>query len=176
MIENKYPDSQKLEQLQTDAVEAPWIEVRGKRILIVEDQEPVRVCLRMMLELEGHQVTEASDGAEALKLFAISHFDLVITDFEMPVMKGNELAVSIKQLAPSLPILMITASALARRNAENPVDALLDKPFTMPDLHRALGKLLSVREESAQPSVLSTLECPSVTLATRGQIPAPLQV
>jgi hypothetical protein len=71
---------------------------------------------------------------------------------------------------------MITASALARRNAENPVDALLDKPFTVPDLHRALEKLLSVREESAQPSVLSTLECPSVTLATRGQIPAPLQV
>jgi hypothetical protein len=76
MIENKYPDSQKLEQLQTDAVEAPWIEVRGKRILIVEDQEPVRVCLRMMLELEGHQVTEASDGAEALKLFAISYYGL----------------------------------------------------------------------------------------------------
>ena len=176
MIENKYPDSQKFEQPQTDGVEAPWVEVRGKRILVVEDQEPVRVCLRMMLELEGHQVTEASNGAEALKLFAISHFDLVVTDFEMPVMNGNELAVNIKQLAPSLPILMITASTAARRNAENPVDALLDKPFTVPDLHRALGNLLSVQPESAQPNVLSTLESPSLTLAIGGQIPAPLQV
>jgi CheY-like chemotaxis protein len=118
----------------------------------------------MMLELEGHQVTEARNGAEALNLFSIGHFDLVITDFEMPVMKGNMLAVRIKELAPSLPILMITASARARRNAENPVDALLDKPFLVPDLHRALGKLFSARPEPAHPTVVPALESPFVTI------------
>src|SRR5215831_2082173 len=107
MIENRNPVLTSFEPSQTGGAEAPWVEVRGKRILVVEDQESVRVCLRMMLQLEGHQVTEASNGAEALNLFASGHFDLVITDLEMPVMKGNELAVSIKQLAPSLPILMI---------------------------------------------------------------------
>ena len=149
MIDNRHPVSETFEPLHTDGAEAPWVEVRGKRILLVEDEESLRVCLRMMLELEGHQVTEASNGAEALNLFSMGHFDLVITDFEMPLMKGNMLAVRIKELAPSLPILMITASARARRDAENPVDALLDKPFTVPDLHCALGKLLPARPEPA---------------------------
>jgi CheY-like chemotaxis protein len=175
MIENRDPVSERFEPRHTEGAEAPWVEVRGKRILIVEDQAPVRECLRMMLELEGHQVTEASNGAEALNLFAMGHFDLVITDFEMPVMKGNELAVSIRRLAPSLPILMITASAMARRDAENPVDALLDKPFTVTDLHCALGKLLPVAPESAQRCVVPSLESPCETFATEGQILAGLQ-
>jgi two-component system, cell cycle response regulator CpdR len=160
MIENRHPVLASFEPLQTGGAEAPWVEVRGKRILLVEDEEPLRACLRMLLEMEGHQVTEASNGAEALNLFTSGLFDLVITDFEMPVMKGNRLAVGIKQLAPSLPILMITASARARRDAENPVDALLNKPFTVPELHCALRKLLSARPEPAQPSVVPTLESP----------------
>ncbi|HWX18401.1 MAG TPA: response regulator [Candidatus Binatia bacterium] len=133
-------------------------DVRGRRILLVDDEASIRACLRMMLEMEGHQVTEASDGAEALTSFTIGQFDLVITDFEMPVMKGNELAVGIKQLAPSVPILMITASARACREAENPVDALLSKPFMVNDLHCVVRKLLSARPERAQLRVVSALE------------------
>ena len=119
--------------------------VRGKRILLVDDEEPLRACVRMMLELDGHQVTEATNGAEALSLFRLGEFDLVITDFEMPVMEGNELALSLKLLAPSLPILMITASEKARGDAENPVDALLNKPVTLNELRSAVEKLLSPR-------------------------------
>jgi len=159
MIENRDDVSENFEPLHTGGAEAPWVgrdlsaehaEVRGKRILLVEDEEPLRACMRMMLELEGHQVTEASNGAEALNIFAIGEFDLVITDFQMPVMKGNKLAVNLKLLAPSLPILMITASARARREHENPVDALLNKPFTVTELHCALRKLLSARPKSAE--------------------------
>ena len=139
--------------------------VRGKRILLVEDEEPLRACLRMVLELEGHQVTEASNGAEGLNLFTIGEFDLVITDFEMPVMEGNKLAIGIKQLAPSLPILMITASERARRNAKNPVDGLLNKPFTATELHCVVGKILLAQPEPLQPSVVPTLESTSVTFA-----------
>ncbi len=133
------------------SAEVPWVgcdlstepvEPRGTRILLVEDQDRVRAALRMMLELDGHQITEASNGAEALSLFSVGEFDLIITDFEMPTMKGNELAVSIKLLAPSQPILMITASERAHGDLDNPVDALLNKPLTVPDLRGALGKLL----------------------------------
>lgn len=172
MIENRHPVSASFEPLHTGGAEVPWAgrdlsaeqaEVRGKRILLVEDEEPLRACLRMMLEVEGHQVTEASNGAEALNLFTIGQFDLVVTDFQMPVMKGNMLAVNIKLLAPSLPILMITASPRARREAENPVDALLNKPFAVTELHCALRKLLSARPEPVQPSVVPTPGSPSVT-------------
>lgn len=152
MIASSHSVSESLEPSQASSAEAPWVAsepsatevvVRGKRILLVEDQELVRAALRMMLELDGHRVTEASNGAEALGLFAVGQFDLIVTDFEMPMMKGNELAISIKLLAPSQPILMITASEKARGDVENPVDGLLNKPLTVPDLRGALGKLLA---------------------------------
>ncbi len=163
MIENRHPISPNFELLQTGGAEACWVgrelsanqaAVRDQRILLVDDQEPLRASLRLLLELDGHQVTEASNGAEALNLFTRGEFDLVITDFEMPVMKGDELAVGLKLLAPSLPILMITASDRARGDVENPVDALLNKPLTVSELRGALGKLLSARPDRAQLSAV----------------------
>jgi CheY-like chemotaxis protein len=156
-------------------VSAEQFEVRGQRILLVDDEEPLRACVRMMLELEGHQVTEARNGAEALNLFNIGEFDLVITDFEMPVMEGNKLAIGIKFLVPSLPILMISASERARRDVENPVDAVLKKPFTVTDLHGALGKLLSARPNPAQPATVPSLNTPSVSFVPERQLVAALQ-
>ena len=117
--------------------------IRGKRILLVDDEPSVRGSFRMMLEIDDHTVTEASDGAEALDLFAKGQFDLVTTDFEMTVMKGNELAVRIKKLAPKQPILMITAYGRELGDSENPVDSILNKPFTLDNLREAIAKLLS---------------------------------
>ena len=117
--------------------------IRGKRILLVDDEPSVRGSIRMMLEIDDHTVTEASDGAEALDLFAKGQFDLVTTDLEMPVMKGNELAVRIKKLAPKQPILMITAYGRELGDSENPVDSILNKPFTLDNLREAIAKLLS---------------------------------
>jgi CheY-like chemotaxis protein len=184
MIENRNTVLESFEPLHAGGAETPWVGrdlsadqvvIRGKRILIVEDEEPLRACLRMMLELEGYQVTEANDGAKALKLFNVGEFDLVITDFQMPVMEGNKLAANIRLLAPTLPILMVTASARARRDADNPVDALLNKPFTVTDLHCVLEKLLSARPESTRLGVVSTLENPAVTFRSEEQVVAQLQ-
>ena len=117
--------------------------IRGKRILLVDDEPSVRETLGMMLELDGHTVKEANDGAEALALFTKGQFDLVATDFEMPVMKGNELAVRIKKLAPKQPILMITGCGKELGDSANPVDGILNKPITMDNLRGAIAKLLS---------------------------------
>lgn len=116
---------------------------RGKRILLVDDQPSVRGTIRLMLEIDDHIVTEANNGAEALDLFTPGQFDLVTTDFAMPVMKGNELAVRIKQLAPMQPILMITGYAEELGDADNPVDSILKKPFTLESLRGAVAKLLA---------------------------------
>ena len=117
--------------------------IRGKRILLVDDEPGVRGSFRMMLEIDDHAATEANNGAEALDLFTKDQFDLVTTDFEMPVMKGNELAVRIKRLAPKQPILMITAYGKELGDSENPVDSILNKPFTLDSLRGAIAKLLS---------------------------------
>ena len=114
-----------------------------KRILLVDDQQSVREAISLLLSLDEHTVMEASNGAEAMDLFRRDQFDLVITDFEMPKMKGNELAARIKQRSPTQPILMITAYAERLRDFHNPVDAILDKPFQLEDLRQAMAKLMS---------------------------------
>ncbi len=66
----------------------------------------------------------------------------MITDQAMPEMAGSELAVNIKREAPGQPIIMITAYPRNLGERENPVDAILNKPFSFPDLRQAIAKLL----------------------------------
>jgi CheY-like chemotaxis protein len=116
---------------------------RRKRILLVDDEESVRQTISIVLRLDDHTVIEAENGRTALELFLRDHFDLVITDFEMPIMRGNELAVRIKQHSPAQPVLMITAYAERLREFDNPVDGILDKPFHIEDLRQRMAELLS---------------------------------
>jgi CheY-like chemotaxis protein len=113
--------------------------IRGKAILLAEDEPAVREAYEMLLTLDGHAVTETADGLTAWETFKQNHFDLVITDLEMPRMKGDELASRIKQAKPAQPILMITAHPVG---PEVPVDAVLNKPFSLDELRTVLARLM----------------------------------
>ena len=110
-----------------------------KHILIADDEEAVRGAIAMLLEIDGHTVTEAGNGEEAMERFKNDTFDLVITDFKMPGMMGDALAAAIKRLSPTQPIIMVTAHEAPPRGPTNPVDAVLNKPFTLDDLRRVIG-------------------------------------
>ena len=127
------------------SLEKDWL-VR-KRILLVEDERVVREVIGRLLARDEHTVVEANNGAEAFCLFTRGQFDLVMTDFEIPFLKGNELAARIKQLVPGQPILMITGHA-KRPGPNNPVDAVLSKPVNLEQLRRAMAKLLPEEGES----------------------------
>ena len=120
-----------------------WSIPRRKRILLVDDQQSVREAISLLLSLDEHTVIEAGNGVEALDLFRRDQFDLVITDFEMPKMKGNELAARIKQISPAQPILIITAYVEKLGDSDNPVDAILNKPFELQALRRVMADFLS---------------------------------
>lgn len=111
-------------------------------ILLVEDQIEVRQPLRLLLGLEEHSVTEACTGREALELYGQAPYDLIITDYSMPEMNGDELARRIKQVSPTQPILMITAHVENLDVPGNPVDAILKKPFTFQELRAAIAQLI----------------------------------
>jgi len=117
-------------------------EVLRKRILLADDQQDVREMTKMMLSMDEHIVTEARNGQEALDLFTQDRFDLVITDYLMPVMKGDELAKNIKRLAPAEPILMITGSASEFGGIQASADAVLNKPFGFQELRQAIAQVL----------------------------------
>ena len=123
-------------------MQAPAHKVLRKRILLADDQPEVRETVKLLLGMDEHSVAEAANGREALALFAPDRFDLVITDYAMPVMRGDELASNIKLVAPSQPILMITGSSELYGGCAPPVDGCLRKPFGFEDLRRAIAELV----------------------------------
>src|SRR5215510_7476927 len=108
-----------------------------RRILVVDDEPFVCDAVKMMLTFDGHIVETASNGKDALEKFENGKFDLVITDFAMPTMKGDELAAAIKAKAPRQPVVMITAYAEMLQSSGNPlkgVDFMIGKPFLLENL------------------------------------------
>ena len=110
----------------------------SRHILLADDDPEVRTTLGRLLELEGHSVVEACHGEQALELVQSQPFDLVITDYLMPRLAGDKLAIRIKRYAPCLPVIMITANADLLPTKLPDVDFLLPKPFHIPELRSAI--------------------------------------
>jgi two-component system chemotaxis response regulator CheY len=82
-----------------------------------------------------------------------SKFDLVITDYQMPVMKGDELAAAIKARDPKYPVVMITAYAEMLQASGNPltgVDFIISKPFLLENLREAIAKSAPLVERARE--------------------------
>ena len=119
------------------------------RILIVDDEEIIRESLYYILEKEGHEVETAKDGLEALQKIEKQPFDIVITDLEMPEVKGIELLEKVQQLTPEAFVLIITAYA----SIETAVAALrkgasdyIIKPLEFDDILFRINRLLEHRK------------------------------
>ncbi len=84
------------------------------QILVVDDNPDFCENVKDVLELDGHRVTVAHDGFEALDAVKRGRFDLVLMDIKMPVMNGVETFKKLKELAPSTPVIMVTAYAVEK--------------------------------------------------------------
>ncbi len=80
------------------------------KIMVVDDDPVFRTVTRNFLEATGHQVTEAGDGLEALKLLNIAQPDLVLCDLAMPLLTGMEFTEEVRVEYPSLPVIVISAT------------------------------------------------------------------
>ena len=123
------------------------------RILIAEDEQPVRDLLARALTMDGHEVESAPDGAAALDQLAdAGPFDLLLTDIRMPIMDGIALALAAARNDPNLAIVLMTGYAGERERAQG-LDALVHdvvlKPFSLSDMKQALAAALAVRAERA---------------------------
>ncbi len=128
--------------------------VTAKRILVVDDEPLVSNAVRMVLTFVGYEVHLASGGHGALEILKQGDFNLVVTDFNMPVMQGDELALLIKTRWPGLPVLMLTAFAESIRTSPNvlaSVDVLLSKPFGVAELRSAVARLLARKNSPPHP-------------------------
>jgi CheY-like chemotaxis protein len=119
----------------------------GERLLVVDDEESIRVAVKAVLEQFGYDVVVASDVAEALGCWRtqVGRFQLVVTDLMMPGDDGWEL---VRQIGGAVPIIVcsglgqaITAEEAARAR----VHCVLPKPFAAPALLREIARALALR-------------------------------
>ncbi|MBZ8140548.1 response regulator [Rubrivivax gelatinosus] len=122
------------------------------QILLIDDDELLRDTLRQMLELDGHAVTEASDGEQGLALFRSrgGRFDAVITDMLMPGIDGTRVIVELRRTHPDLAVIAISGGRRVLSPQFNLETAALagascqlSKPFSRHDLQSALTQAMA---------------------------------
>lgn len=119
-------------------------------IMVVEDDVQFRQMLFDMLQQDGHQVAQAGDGIEAIKLLATARPDLIITDILMPGMDGVELIMELSKQGNATPMIAISGgrrSITAEFNLDSAVllgvKSTLAKPFSRADLRSAIERALA---------------------------------
>ena len=125
------------------------MKVSGYKILIVDDENTVKLLLTELLSSEGHRCETASDGVEALEKVADDKFDAVVTDIAMPEMDGIALTGEISKSYPDIPIMVMTAFT-GKYSAKEAVEAgasdFIGKPFSPEEFLLRFHKMMSVNE------------------------------
>lgn len=104
------------------------------RVLLVDDESAIRRALRTPLNELGFQTVEASRGEEALRMVSVESFDVVLLDLQMPGIGGMKTLVRLRELAPRLPILILTvqdSEDLKVEALECGADDYITKPFSV---------------------------------------------
>jgi CheY-like chemotaxis protein len=132
--------------LQPEEHEPSWMaeaEVAEPLVILAVDDDPlVLENTSAMLGAQGHKVIQASSAEQALRVLGNQKVDLIITDYAMPGMTGEELAKRVLVESPQLPILMVSGYASLPERAGSTVPRL-GKPFKDQDLSRAISKVMA---------------------------------
>ena len=121
------------------------------RVLIAEDSLVIGNLLRFNIEQAGFQATLVGNGLEAIEALKAQEFDILLTDYEMPLMNGEQTCEAVREVLgiKEMPIVMCSAKCLeldeTRLKAAYGVDRLLHKPFSMTDLVVTLRTLVETK-------------------------------
>jgi CheY-like chemotaxis protein len=111
------------------------------RVLVVDDEADIRATVSAMLEIEGYDVDEAANGADALHAIEARPPDLILLDMRMPVLDGWAFASELRRRGHRTPIVVMTAARdAARWAADIAATAFVAKPFGLDDLITAVER------------------------------------
>ncbi len=130
----------------------------GARILVIEDELPMRTALADCLEAEGYRVLTATDGPAGLQRAVREKPDLVLLDIMMPRLDGYALCAELRRLSLPMPVLMLTARGRIEdrvRGLDAGADDYLVKPFSTDELLARVRALLRrVRKQATAPGIV----------------------
>lgn len=118
------------------------------RILVIDDVRGVRRSLVSILSRAGHEVTEAENGAEGIRLASSARYDVVVTDILMPEADGAEVITTLRRMPAPPRVVAISGGGVlvptqeALLYARQAADAALEKPFEADELLAVVGRLL----------------------------------
>ena len=113
----------------------------GAVLLCVDDNESVLECEKSFLESFGYTVLTAASGGKGLELASKYSVDVVILDYFMPEMNGQEVAIEMRRLKPLAPIILLTGAVDIPEQTLNLVDALIAKDRLASQLLPAIAQL-----------------------------------
>ena len=114
------------------------------KILVVDDEKVIRDITQAFLTLNGYDVNTAENGKEAFEKMLSTHYDVVITDVQMPLMGGIELLERISQIKADTVTILLTGSPANKSECSQKPFAHLSKPFS----HNQLIKVIQEGLES----------------------------
>ena len=120
----------------------------AKRILIADDEAPIRELLRKFFRQEGFEAWEAASGTETLKLIKKRKFDVVLTDLKMPGIDGLGVLEQIRAISPNTAVLIFTGYPTPEstlRALELSTDGYVTKPINLGQLRDLVGRALALR-------------------------------
>jgi CheY-like chemotaxis protein len=123
---------------------------KGKegRILVIDDEEPVRKVLSKILSQVNHQVKVTRNGEEGIQLVKEKEFDIVLTDLGMPGISGWEVCKIVKKMYPHLPVGMITGWGMEldqEKVEETGVDFVVSKPFDFNQILQVVAETMELK-------------------------------
>lgn len=116
------------------------------RLLCIDDDAGVRELYRALFGNNGYEVVVAEDGNRALQLFRSQKFHGVVVDYEMPGLKGSEVAAVLKHESPETPVIMVSGCASVVDEAPRFVDAAIAKGSAIGTLVDKVGMLLGLED------------------------------
>jgi len=123
--------------------------MKKKNILIVDDDQAMRLALSESLESCGYEVEAVENGRDALDLFRKRTFNLVVTDMRMPGMTGIEVLKGVKKMSSDIPVILITAYgtvSIAVEAMKEGAAEFIMKPFSLDDLEAVVKNVLNTSE------------------------------
>ncbi len=119
-----------------------------RRVLVVDDDAAIRALLATTLPRDEYEVVQAADGEEALARLAEEAPSLVLLDWRMPGLSGDQVLAELKRRFPEVPVIVLTGEREAERWAERRrlrASLFLSKPFSPLELLAAVERLVSDR-------------------------------